>query len=123
LALAYQHLGDDNEATGAYQRAFDLAPRESQFKTALANCKAHLGFKAQSRGDAEEAVRLYRDVITLDPTNHTVLYNIGLAYHAAGRPDEALDAFEKAVALDRDNAEYRAALERLKSATQAGSHR
>ena len=82
-----------------------------------------MGYKAHRLGDFEEAVRLYRDVIRIDPSNHTVLYDLGLAYQAAGRPQEALDAFEKAIALDHDNTDYRAALDSLKSASQAGSHR
>ncbi|MBI3468016.1 MAG: rhomboid family intramembrane serine protease, partial [Planctomycetes bacterium] len=104
LGIAYEHLGDDKEATDSYQRAFNLAPHDSEFKKALASWKADLADKAQSRGDAEEAVRLYNDVIRIDPSNHAVLYDLGIAYHNLGRLQEAVEAFEKAVTLDKDNA-------------------
>ena len=116
LGIAYQHLSDDEGATNAYQRAFELAPHDSTFKQGLANWKASLGFKAHSRGDTDEAVRLYRDAIRIDPSNHTVFYNLGIAYQTSGRQQEAVEAFEKAIALDQGNAEYRAALESMKSA-------
>jgi lipoprotein NlpI len=52
----------------------------------------------------------------LAPERSEVFNHLGLAYAAAGRPADALSAFERAVALDCDN---RAAAANLRAAQAA----
>ncbi len=61
------------------------------------------GNAALDRGDAAAAVAELERAATLVPERSEVQNHLGLAYAAAGRPRDALAAFERAVALDCDN--------------------
>ena len=71
------------------------------------------GNAALDRGDAMLAVAEFERAARLVPEASEVQNHLGIAYAAAGRPDAALAAFERAVALDCDN---RAAKENLRAA-------
>jgi Flp pilus assembly protein TadD len=62
------------------------------------------GALALDRGDAQGAVLALESAARRVPRASEVQNHLGLAYLAAGRPDDALHAFERAVALDCDNA-------------------
>lgn len=68
------------------------------------------GTEALDRGDLTRAVEDLERAAALVPQASEVQNHLGLAYAAAGREDEALAAFERAVALDCGN---RAARENL----------
>jgi Flp pilus assembly protein TadD len=68
------------------------------------------GTEALDRGDLARAVEDLERAAALVPRASEVQNHLGLAYAAAGREDEALAAFERAVALDCGN---RAARENL----------
>jgi len=72
-----------------------------------------VGNAALERGDAALAVAELERAAALVPQASEVQNHLGIAYTAAGRPDAALAAFERAVALDCDN---RAAAENLRVA-------
>lgn len=78
------------------------------------------GTRALDRGDPQRAVADLERAAELAPQASEVQNHLGLAYSAAGREDEARDAFARAVDLDCDNA---AARENLAAAasTQAGA--
>jgi Flp pilus assembly protein TadD len=61
------------------------------------------GNEALDRGDAAVAVLELERAAALVPERSEVLNHLGIAYAAAGRPRDALAAFERAVALDCDN--------------------
>ncbi len=65
------------------------------------------GTEALDRGDVTRAVEDLERAATLAPRASQVQNHLGLAYGAAGREDDALVAFERAVALDCDNAAAR----------------
>ena len=71
------------------------------------------GNAALDRGDAALAVAELERAAALVPEASAVQNHLGIAYAAAGRHQEALAAFERAVALDCDN---RAAAENLRAA-------
>jgi len=62
------------------------------------------GTRALERGDTETAVRSLERAAERSPDASEVQNHLGIAYLAAGRRDDALHAFERAVALDCDNA-------------------
>lgn len=62
------------------------------------------GTRALERGDAAAAVVALEAAAVRVPRASEVQNHLGLAYLAAGRPDDALRAFERAVDLDCDNA-------------------
>lgn len=61
------------------------------------------GTRALDRGDAAAAVADLERAAQLVPDASEIQNHLGLAYAAAGRSDDALLAFRRAVALDCDN--------------------
>jgi tetratricopeptide (TPR) repeat protein len=61
------------------------------------------GTAALDRGDPQAAVRDLEAAAELLPASSAVQNHLGLAYVAAQRQDDALRAFERAVAIDCDN--------------------
>ena len=63
----------------------------------------HHGTAALDAGEPERAIRLLEREAQLRPEVSEIQNHLGLAYQAAGREEEALAAFEHAVALDCSN--------------------
>jgi lipoprotein NlpI len=61
------------------------------------------GTRALERGDSALAIAELEQAAVLVPHASEVHNHLGLAYLSAERPDDALAAFEHAVALDCDN--------------------
>ena len=76
------------------------------------------GTKALDRGDLTHAVDDLEQAAALVPEASEVQNHLGLAYGAAGRDEDALAAFERAVALDCDN---QAAQQNLRAAESRAS--
>ena len=51
-------------------------------------------------GALDEAARLYRSVLAIEPEHVVALARLGAVLNAAGRPEEALAAFDRALTLD-----------------------
>ncbi len=54
-----------------------------------------------------EAIFRWRQVVAMEPGNAKALNNLGVAYEALGKTDEAIAAYERATALAPDNKYYR----------------
>lgn len=76
------------------------------------------GNRALDRGDATGAIAAFERAAVLVPEASEVQNHLGIAYTAAGHDEEALAAFERAVALDCDN---QAAVGNLDAARGRGS--
>jgi Flp pilus assembly protein TadD len=76
------------------------------------------GTEALDRGDVTRAVDDLEQAAALVPEASEVQNHLGLAYGAAGRDQDALAAFERAVALDCDN---HAAQQNLRAAESRAS--
>lgn len=61
------------------------------------------GSAALERGEVDRAVAHLERAATLVPHASEVQNHLGLAYYAAGRDEDALRAFRRAVELDCDN--------------------
>lgn len=61
------------------------------------------GTQALDRGDAAAALVDLERAAALVPDASEIQNHLGLAYAAAGRGEDALEAFRRAVALDCDN--------------------
>jgi Flp pilus assembly protein TadD len=61
------------------------------------------GTAALDRGDAAGAVGELERAATLEPHASAVHNHLGIAYEAAGREEDALRAYERAVELDCEN--------------------
>ena len=73
------------------------------------------GTAALDRGDTPAAVHDLEAAALLLPDSSAVHNHLGLAYAAAGRHDEALREFERAVAIDCDNQAAQANLARARA--------
>jgi Flp pilus assembly protein TadD len=58
------------------------------------------GNHALDRGDTDQAISAFEQAAALVPEASEVQNHLGVAYTSAGRDEEALAAFERAVALD-----------------------
>ena len=88
LGLFLAATGRFDEAREELARARDLDPLSPIFATAVA-------FPDVYEGRFEEALRLYAEIVELQPSFVPVHYYRGLAREQAGRPAEALAAFER----------------------------
>lgn len=61
------------------------------------------GTEALDRGESQRAVADLEHAAELAPDISAIQNHLGIAYEEAGRPDDALRAYERAVALDCDN--------------------
>lgn len=69
-----------------------LEPKSIEAQTAVARI-------VLAQKDYLGAIVEYEDLIALDPQNADAYYNIGIAFKARGRQDEAIKAFNKAKEL------------------------
>jgi Flp pilus assembly protein TadD len=79
------------------------------------------GTLALERGDAAAAVTDLERAAVLVPHASEVQNHLGLAYDAQGRPGDALAAFQRAVALDCDNAAAQRNLRAAEARTAAAA--
>jgi Tfp pilus assembly protein PilF len=129
LALALEDAGQVDEAKDAYARAATLAPRDAMLRAnrglfllstgdadgALPELQAGLELGRNDRavlvavgnglrraGKPDEAVRALRTAIDVGDGKPTpaLLSELGLAQHAAGDADGAIQSFEQALTLD-----------------------
>lgn len=77
------------------------------------------GTHALDRGDTARAISDLEEAARLLPDVSEVQNHLGIAYERAGRRDEALAAWRRAVALDCSNA---AAAKNLRDAEGLGAH-
>jgi tetratricopeptide (TPR) repeat protein len=65
------------------------------------------GRRSGERGRLEEAARLFREALALDPARGAVWVDLGIVLAMAGNPEEAAAAFQEALALAPDDADTR----------------
>ena len=104
LHFAYTNRGIE------YLAANDLPRAESDFRAALAECKAvvaahvNLAYLLGERGDWAGSESSARAALQLEPKAATALQHLGRALYMTGRVDEAEQAFARAVSSDPTNA-------------------
>jgi Flp pilus assembly protein TadD len=59
-----------------------------------------MAVRAQTLGNGDEALTLYRAVLAADSSNVQAHNNLGLLYHRRGSPADAVDQFRRAIAID-----------------------
>jgi Flp pilus assembly protein TadD len=77
------------------------------------------GRAALDRGDAAAAVADLEHAASLAPNASPIQNHLGIAYEQAGRRDDALRAYERAVELDCENEAATANLDALRAETTA----
>jgi GlpG protein len=111
LGIAYQRMGRERDATEAFRHAANLEPGSGVYRKTLTEWLAWLAYRHQCAGENEASAELYREALVLDERNANNWFNLAIACQRLGHREAATNAFEKAVALAPDEAEFRAALE------------
>lgn len=144
LGRSEQALGRSEQALDAYQRAIAMAPGSSLPHALMAQTLAHLKRPAEAEKAYREALRIDPDNIRIannlavllanqktsldealslakraadkEPGRSTFFDTLGLVLQARGDTAGARQAFERAVALEPGNAEFRQHLSRVGAA-------
>jgi tetratricopeptide (TPR) repeat protein len=83
--------------------------------------------KAMSTGNLEPAISYYIKYVDAEPNDHQALNDLGWMFLQVGRPEDGLERFEQAIAIEADAAPYNnkgralLELERFEDATDAFS--
>ncbi len=111
LGQVYESRGDDARADVEYRRALELFP-------SLSGVRLRLGRLALAdAGRAAEAAQLFREELSVNPSNPDAHYELGEVLRKEGGRELALAHQEKAVALDPNFVEARLALGSLLAET------
>jgi tetratricopeptide (TPR) repeat protein len=92
LGNALAATGRYDEATREYREVLRIAP---DYESAV---RANLGVIAAQQEDWSEAIRQFRESLAIDPRQGNALMGLGPACFAAGRFDDAILAFRRALA-------------------------
>ncbi len=99
LGLAYEADAKYAEAEGAYTKALELKPTQTNYIVGLGNVQARQGKVADAMVSCDK-------VSALDPTNSAMCYrNLGIVLYNTGKLKEAIDPLKKATVLDPANPE------------------
>jgi tetratricopeptide (TPR) repeat protein len=93
LGLALRQKGLFEDAS----REFRLAMERGEDPFLVGQAEAEMALLS---GQAEEAVRMYRELIEAEPASPKLWNELGTALHQQGELDEAADAYHRAIDLD-----------------------
>jgi len=110
IADAYEGLGKNEEAVGAYQKAIELAQgvtgKQAPAPSQIASYYANLGNLYGKMGKVDDANKAYAAAAAADPANAgTVWLNSGIVLYKANRLNEAVVPLQKATELLPNNAQ------------------
>lgn len=98
----YAADGDYEQAIRYYRRALAIFPSPAVFNS--------LGIVCMETGDHAQAIDAFRHAIRLRPAEAEYHYNLGFAYEAADRLEQAAPAYRQSLALDPQQAAVHQAL-------------
>jgi tetratricopeptide (TPR) repeat protein len=102
LGIVYDHMGRLDDAVGAYLASLAILPNEMAY--------SNLGIAYHKLGRYDAALEAYGEAIELRPTSRAY-FNLGTTYYLGLRRfDDAMAAYEAALALMPENHEARHAL-------------
>jgi tetratricopeptide (TPR) repeat protein len=102
LGSAYLNLRKAAEARDCFERATKL---HASYPDTLANAWNNLGILAERENQPDDAVRFFREAVSLSPEHVISLNNLGNAYRAQKNWDAARETFERALRVSPDDAE------------------
>lgn len=97
LGRSYSVLGRHGESRGAFARAAELAPGDSEILRAYA--RAVMNAAGTATEFPELAIELYGRILELDPAHWEGLWFMGLAEASAGRPEGAREFWTRLLKL------------------------
>lgn len=93
MGIAYQQLGDVNNAERSYKKAMKA---DKKFSSAVNN----LGTLEYQRQRYGRAIKYYKEALKRDEQTAAVYSNLGYAYYSNKEYPQAMEAFGKALAID-----------------------
>jgi len=115
LAQAYRLAGRTDDAAGAAIRARNLKPKLSardpvRFAVSELNISsvglARRGTATMNAGRHEAAIPLFERSLEQNPGSSGTHHNLGICLMETGRAEEAVEHFEKSIAIDDDAASH-----------------
>src|SRR3569833_1097870 len=97
-AVAFHRQGELERAEHLYQQILEADPR-------LFGPRFYMGLMRLQQNRPAEACDYLGEAAQISPTDLNVLMNYGMALRAADRAQEALDAFDQALAIQPNMAE------------------
>jgi tetratricopeptide (TPR) repeat protein len=94
--LDYVLLDDYVDAMKWLQKAVSMEPRNT-------DAWYSLGRAYYTVARLDEAQKAFQNVLNLDPVNGKAENNLGLIYESSGAPTAAIEAYEKAIAWQKDS--------------------
>jgi tetratricopeptide (TPR) repeat protein len=93
MGIAYQMLGNLNEATHCYQESLKIDPRN-------VNVLNNLGTVYDSQKDYKTAVKMYHKALKIEPKSALVLKNLGTDLLAQHKYQKGWEVYKQALAVD-----------------------
>ncbi len=126
IGTAFQATDDFEHAEKAYKKALELDPANAKARSALdllakqANDKKvkeliSRAVELQNSNNFQEAITTYLAAISINSNDHSLYYNLGTAYQAAGDLNNAQVQYQKALDLDKANQTYLNTMKNLNS--------
>ena len=106
LGLAYDAVGQENEAEEAYKKSVEKYKKQFQSNDKDAEGHYNLGQAYAGLKLYSDAIREYRQAIRLKPDDSDIYYDLGVALSKLANYDEAVAAFSTSLEIDPEN--YRA---------------
>jgi tetratricopeptide (TPR) repeat protein len=98
LAEIYFEKGDPEKAMELYRQITMLEPASENARVAYMN----IGNILDDMGRSEEAIEAYNKALTIGGNDDSTLYNMGIAYKKAGKPELAIKAWYKSYELNKN---------------------
>jgi superkiller protein 3 len=106
LAELYYRKGDLDTAFEYYKQITVYEPVSENARVAYAN----MGNIRDDQHRYDEAISYYKKALSIDPKDSSTLYNLGITYKHAGKPELAVAAFNDAAQYNPDNPKPRLAI-------------
>jgi len=106
LAELYYRKGDLDTAFEYYKQITVYEPVSENARVAYAN----MGNIRDDQHRYDEAISYFKKALAIDPQDSSTLYNLGIAYKHAGKPELAVAAFNDAAQYNPDNPKPRLAI-------------
>lgn len=113
LGVVKSRLGDTSEAIAHYRRAIEFGPRSSAAPTNLARLLIEIGQPSEAEGTLTRASEV-------DTENPRIFYLLGMARWRSGRAAPAVEALQRAIALDEQFVRARELLAEIEGGESPG---
>ncbi len=96
-AKKYYESGNIEEAIKSLDKSLTIDPK---------NAEAHYFYATLISDDKTEAMKHYEEAIKVDPNFVKAYIPLGDIYYSEGRYDDAINAYRKAISIDKSNERY-----------------